>query len=429
MQIQNSPNIKRVVWALGVSVTVVLAFWAGFAVGRPQNLMAAQNGENASGTVASITGVGSSPPSDLKLGTDFKEFWDLWKKLKDNFYVKPLDEQKMMYGAMKGLAESLDDPYTVFLEPTTANEFSQALQGKFEGIGAEIGIKDEQLQVISPLPDSPAEKAGLLAGDFILKIDGTDTTGMPVEKAVSLIRGDKGTEVVLTVGRYKTEKDSKGKEIKTPLTEEIKITRDVIVVKSVNVKYREDGIAVISISSFNQDTSDLMAKAADEVTSKGVKGIILDLRNDPGGYLESAISVAGEWAGSQVVVKERRQGQVVDQYHGTASGILRQIPTVVLVNGGSASASEIVAGALQDYAIAKLVGTKTYGKGSVQDYMDFADGSAVKITIAQWLTPHGRLIDKLGIDPDVVVEMTDEDYHANRDPQLDKAVELLTTKK
>ncbi|MDQ7814855.1 MAG: S41 family peptidase [Patescibacteria group bacterium] len=429
MQLQNNSSVKRVVWALGVSVTVVLAFWAGFAVGRPQNLMAAQDGAAVSGTVASISGVGSVPPGDLQLGTDFKQFWDLWKKLKDNYYKKPLDERKMMYGAMKGLADSLEDPYTVFLEPITANEFSQSLQGKFEGIGAEIGIKDDQLQVISPLPDTPAEKAGLKAGDFILKIDSEDTTGMPVEKAVSLIRGDKGTEVVLTVGRYKVEKDSKGNEKKTPYTEEIKIVRDVIVVKSVRVEYRDDGIAVIEISSFNQDTSGLMEQAADEVTAKGVKGIILDLRNNPGGYLESSISVAGEWAGNQVVVKERRQGKVVDQYHGTASGLLRQLPTVVLVNEGSASASEIVAGALQDYALAKLVGTKTYGKGSVQDYMDFADGSAVKITIAEWLTPHGRLIDKLGIDPDFVVEMTQEDYHADRDPQLDKAVELLTAQK
>jgi carboxyl-terminal processing protease len=330
---------------------------------------------------------------------------------------------------MSGLASSLGDPYTVFFEPKTAKEFNESLAGKFEGIGAEIGIKNDQLQIIAPLPEMPAEKAGLRAGDFILKIDETDTVGMSVEKAVSLIRGPKGTEVALTIGRYKTETDKDGKETKAPETLEVKITRDTIVVRSVRSKYLDEHrLAHIEISNFNQDTAQEFSKAINDALNREVKGIILDLRNDPGGYLDRAISIAGEWTGDMVVVKERRQGKIVDEFHGTASGRLKNFPTVVLVNEGSASASEIVAGALQDYQLAKIVGKTTFGKGSVQDYQEFPDKSSIKMTIAEWVTPLERSIDKKGIVPDIEIDRTIEDYNANRDPQLDKAIELLTGK-
>jgi carboxyl-terminal processing protease len=373
-----------------------------------------------------VQGIGSNPPKGDAKNVNFKEFWDLWELMQTKYYKQPIDEQKMLYGAMQGLASSAEDPYTVFFEPKVAEAFSDSLNGKFEGIGAEIGIKDDQLQVIAPLPESPAEKAGVLAGDAILQINGTSTDAMTVDQAVSHIRGDKGTKVTLTLGRFTITKGKDGKEKKEPKTVDITIERDTIVVKSVKVTYPKDGIAMIAVSNFNSDTADLFAKAVDEVTAKNVKGIILDLRNDPGGFLDRATAVAGEWVGDQPVVSERRQGKIVDEFRGTGSGKLHGIPTIVLVNEGSASASEIVAGALQDYGEAKLVGKKTFGKGSVQDYTELENGAAVKITVAEWLTPKGRSINKIGIDPDVVVDRTEEDYHADRDPQLQKAIDLLT---
>ena len=416
-------------WMLALCACSLGCLIAGMAIGRPSDSLAAGSNLNQVKSTSTITGVGSAVPEDISKELDFKQFWDLWRQVKERYYKQPLDEKKMMYGAMQGMVASLEDPYTTFFEPKSATEFSQSLQGKFEGIGAEIGIKDEQLQVIAPLPDSPAEKAGIRSGDAILKIDGTETAGMTVEKAVSLIRGDKGTKVTLTLGRFHTEKDKAGKEKQVPETVEIGIVRDVIVVKSVRVKYKDD-VAIIEISHFNQDTDAGFTKAVDEVLSKtNLKGIILDLRNDPGGYLDRSISVASEWVGENIVVTERRQGKIVDEYRGVRKARLNTIPTIVLVNQGSASASEIVAGALQDYGVARLVGMKTFGKGSVQDYSEFPDKSAVKITIAEWLTPKGRSINKTGIEPDVTVDRTAEDYHADRDPQLDKAIELITGKK
>lgn len=425
MQTSNNNRLRTALVGFGFVLAVGASFAAGWLISKPYGSMAA-GFSSASGTsMATLIGVGTNPPADVMAPADFKQFWELWRRLRDQYYQQPVDEEKMFQGAMQGLAASLGDPYTVYFDPKTATQFQDSLQGKFEGIGAEIGIKDDLLQIIAPLPDNPAEKVGLKAGDLIVKIDNTDTAGMSVEQAVSLIRGKKGTSVNLTIGRYKTETDAKGKEKKTPYTQEFVIVRDVIVVKSVKTKYLDDDIALVEITSFNQDTGTLFTKAVDEILTKNVKGLIIDLRNDPGGYLDRAISVAGEWAGDQVVVKERRQGKIVDEYHGTANGRLKDMPTIVLVNQGSASASEIVAGCLQDYGLAKILGTTSFGKGSVQDYSEFPDKSSVKITIAEWLTPKERSINKIGIEPDVKVEITDEDYNANRDPQLDKAVELL----
>ncbi len=423
----SSPSKPQVAsWIIALLVCSVLSFAIGTWAAKPVAELTQPLFSPTSSTT--VSDIGSMPPAGLvdKPG-DFKQFWELWKQLKSRYYKQPLDEKKMMYGAMTGLVSSLEDPYTVFFEPKTATEFTQSLQGKFEGIGAEIGIKDNQLQVIAPLPDSPAQRAGLRAGDAILKIDAKDTTDMAVDKAVSLIRGAKGTTVVLSIGRVKVEKDAKGKEKTTPNAQDISIVRDTIVVKSVTVKYR-DGIAVLEVSHFNQDTQELFSKAVEEILTKDVKGLVLDLRNDPGGYLDRAIDMVSEWTGDAVVVSERRQGKIVEEYHGTHTARLANMPTMILINQGSASASEIVAGALQDANKGKLIGMKSFGKGSVQDYTELPDHSAVKITIAEWLTPKGRSINKIGIQPDIQIDRTEDDYHANRDPQLDKAIELLTGK-
>jgi carboxyl-terminal processing protease len=428
MQEQENHPSRSPARHIAVIFAVVLAFFIGFISGRPGKGTASVIGGSTSGTPQIVTGIGSVAPADIKAPVDFKEFWDLWRQLKERYHKQPVDDAKLFYGAMTGMAAALGDPYTTFFEPTTAQEFSQSLQGKFEGIGAEIGIKDDQLQIIAPLPGTPADKAGLRSGDMILQIDKVDTYAMSVDRAVSLIRGTKGTTVNLLIGRIKLEKDSKGRDKKTLVTTDTPIIRNLIEVKSVNVKYLPDNLAVIKINHFNQDTSDLFNKAVDDVLAKDVKGVILDLRNDPGGYLDKATDVASAWVGDQVVVSEQQQDKITDRYHGTGTAKLKGIPTVVLVNQGSASASEIVAGALQDYKDATLVGMKTFGKGSVQDYNEFPDKSSVKITIAEWLTPNGRSIDKVGIQPDVQVDKTQDDYNANRDPQLDKAVEILTGK-
>lgn len=400
-------------WILVVLIVAVGAYAAGLYRGAAR----ATSGTGSSALSVLVRGVGSQPPSTISATIDFQQFWDLWNLLEDRFYKQPLDQQAMLYGAMSGLAASLGDPYTVFFDPTVAEEFGKSLEGKFEGIGAEIGIRANQLQIIAPLPETPAAKAGLLPGDAILMIDATSTEGMSVDRAVSFIRGPKGSTVKLTIGRA-TDKTSK--------TFEVSIVRDTIVVKSVRAEFLPNGIAVIEISHFNTDTNGEFSRAVDEVLAKDAKGLILDLRSNPGGFLDSATTVAGDWVGDRVVVIERRQGKTVDEYRGSGAARLRGMPTVVLVDEGSASASEIVAGALQDYGAATLVGTATFGKGSVQDYTELANGTAVKITVAEWLTPKGRFINDVGIEPDVVVERTVEDINAQRDPQRDKAVELLT---
>ena len=375
---------------------------------------------SASSTLANgdVKGIGQMPSKvAVDQDVEFRQFWEVWQTLKSKYYQQPIKDKTLFYGAMSGLASSLGDPYTMYFEPKLADEFQQALSGKFEGIGAELSLKDEVLTIIAPLPETPAEKAGIRAGDLIAKIDGTDTTGMSVEKAVSLIRGTKGTKVVLTL--FRPTEAKKG-------TFDVTIIRDEIQVKSVITSYTKENIAKIEITHFNEDTEAGFNAAVEDVLKKKPKGLIIDLRNNPGGFLDTSLFVAGEWVGDDVVVKERRQGQIFAELRGTGHARLANIPTVVLVNQGSASASEIVAGALQDHKKAVILGMKTFGKGSVQDYQNFKDGSGIKITIAEWLTPNERTINKTGLEPDVQVDRTAEDYEKQRDPQLERAIGILT---
>ncbi len=359
----------------------------------------------------------TSPTSGER--ADLATFWQLWSILQDHYYQQPVKNEALLQGAMAGLAQSLNDPYTTYFNPKTAKEFQQSLESKVEGIGVEIDVRNGQLQIISPLPNSPAEKNGILAGDLIFKIDGKNTTEMNAEQARSLIRGPKGTKVTLLMSHV-------GQKA---MPYEVEITREEVHYQSVEGKKLPGQIAYIKIASFNEDTPADFTATLNNLLKQSPKGIVLDLRNDPGGYVDTALQITGEWVGDQPVVKEWRQGKMLDQLIGSGSGRLHGTPTIILVNQGSASASEIVAGALQDYGEATVVGSKTFGKGSVQEYDQLQDGSAIKVTIAEWSTPRDRFIDKKGIEPDITVERTPEDYTLNHDPQLEKALELLKQEK
>lgn len=346
---------------------------------------------------------------------DFGEFWKVWDTINNKFDGN-FDTKKMFYGAISGMVQATGDPYTEFFDPDQAKSFESDLSGSFSGIGAEIGIKNNRLTVISPVPGSPAEKAGLRTGDLINKINGESTTNMPIDTAVSKIRGQAGTEVTLTIERNGKEQD-------------YKIKREQIDVKS--VKYNiENGILKITVSRFDQDTASLIQEAEDAGISKNVHGVVLDLRNNPGGLLDSAIDVSSEFIQRGVIVTERDVKHNKNQTF-TASGNGKmtdqnKYPLIVLVNNGSASASEMVAGAIQDNGRGQLVGEKTFGKGSVQEVEKLPDGSELKVTVAHWFTPKGVNISKEGLTPNIQVPLTDADFNAGKDPQMDKALELLS---
>lgn len=349
---------------------------------------------------------------------DYSLLWQTIKLVKDKYVDKPIDEKKMMYGAVKGAVQSLGDPHSVFLDPAENKRFRSDLAGNFDGIGAEIATKDGNLTVVAPLKGSPAERAGIRPLDLIVKIDGQESLDMPVEEAVTRIRGPKGTQVKLTIMH-------KGEEA----TVDIIITRENIKIESVKSELKTVNgkkIAYINLTRFGPDAKQAFTEAVNKLVKPDTSGIILDLRNDPGGLLDGAIDIGSFWLKQdQVVLKEVDAQKNESLYYSRGPGQLAKYKTVVLINGGSASASEIVAGALQDYKLATLVGEKSFGKGSVQDLVDMAGGSALKITIAKWLTPNGKSINKQGIEPDIKVEMKPDDYKNQKDPQLDRALEMF----
>jgi len=384
-----------------------------------------------------IRAISKEPPPDVTT-VDFSQFWIVWQKLQAGYYDKTkLDPQKMLNGAISGMVQSLGDPFTLYLPPTQNDNFKQGLAGQFSGIGAELGTKDKDIIVISPLDGSPAQKEGIKAGDLILKVDNESTIGWTLSQAVEKIRGPKDTFVALTV-LHRNEKDSK----------EIKIKRDIITVKSVtgyvkkikdveniseNLKnialVRQDAsFAYIRLSQFGDSTNKDWVALIDKLNSqkqnaRDFKGIVLDLRNNPGGYLTDAVFIASEFLpkGSNVVLEEG--GSFERRSLGVSrSGKFLSIPVVVLINKGSASASEIVAGALRDQNRAKLVGETSFGKGTIQQAEDFGNGSGIHITVARWLTPNGVWVNEKGLEPDTSVPLTPKD---KTDVQLEKAIEEL----
>jgi carboxyl-terminal processing protease len=361
-------------------------------------------GTRSEAVIASLGG--SSNPSQL----DFSSLNDIYDVLREKYDGK-LDSQALIDGAKHGLVEATGDPYTAYFTAKEAKEFESELEGSFEGIGAELGKREDRLVVISTLDDSPAKSAGLMANDVIIKVNGEEAAGWTTEQAVSKIRGEKGTTVKLTVFR--------GEELK-----DFSITRQAITNPSVKSEITPDNVGILRISRFgDNDTVSLSRKAAEEFKARGVKAVILDLRGNGGGYINTAQAVASLWLQDKIVVTERgTNGEQTLRAENDAP--LLGIKTIVLVDGGSASASEIVAGALSDHGAATLVGEKTFGKGSAQIIQDVAGGGQLKITVAKWYTPNGKNITKDGIKPGVEVKLTAEDINASRDPQKDKALEL-----
>ena len=358
---------------------------------------------------------------------DYGLLWDAIAKLKTNHIDKPTNDEKILYGAVRGAVESVGDPYTTFFTPDELKSFETDLAGTFSGIGAEIGKQDGAILIIAPLDGTPAKSAGLLAKDIITKVDGEDTAGWSTEEAVKHIRGQKGTEVKLTI--YRAGRND---------TFEVAIKRDDIVLKSVKWEIKTtkgtDGkdkkVGVVKLTRFGDDTSGLFSSAVQDLKAKGVDGLVLDLRNDPGGYLETAVDVASYWVeADKVVVTEAHSDGKNIEYKSKGYGKLFGVPTITLINGGSASASEILSGALHDYNLTKLVGEKSFGKGSVQTVLGLDGGSALKVTIAKWLTPSGHNINKEGINPDIAVKLSEDDIKNNKDPQLDKALEEVSNSK
>ncbi len=342
---------------------------------------------------------------------DFSTFWTAWE-LVTKKYVGEYDVQKMVYGAIKGMVESLGDPYSEFMEPDDNKILMEDLSGEIQGIGAEITEKDGKIIIISPLTGSPAEKSGLKAKDEILEVDSESTVGMDLYTAISKIRGKAGTEVTLLVKREGTDQPIK-----------IVIKRARITIKSVEYEMLDNNIGYIKISQFGEDTSALTQDAARDFASQKPKSIILDMRGNPGGYLDAAVDVSSLFMERGVVVKEKYRNEKIEDLNTTLAGILKDYKIIVMVDEGSASASEIVAGALKDSRDALIVGKTTFGKGSVQVLEDLSNNSSLRITVANWLTPKGDTIDKEGISPDIEVDLTLEDENNNIDPQLDKAIE------
>ena len=350
---------------------------------------------------------------------DFSLFWQVLKKIEEEYVdSQKIDYQKILYGAISGMTESLGDPYTVFMEPQKTKDFVESVEsgGSFEGVGMELGIKNETLTVVAPLEGTPAARAGIKAGDKILRIDDTPTNNLLVEEAVSLIRGKKGTKVVLTISR---------KGFSEP--KEITLIRETIQVPIVKWELKNDNIAYIKIYQFTGNLPNKFQDIASAILESKSQKIILDLRNNPGGYLEVAADVASWFLprGEVVAIEDFGKEDTQKKYRSDGYKGFQDFSVVVLINKGSASASEIVAGALRDIKNIKLVGETSFGKGSVQSLERFKDDSSLKITIAKWLTPSGISISDEGLKPDIEIELTDEDYDADRDPQLDKAIELL----
>lgn len=401
-----------------LSIIVVLflatcAFTGGIAVGWsiPRNI--ARNLPLPVPIPQEITSEDTGTPSEL--GELFQPFWYAWQLVHQNYVDQPVDDTVLMQGAIRGMLEALGDSHTSYMNPEEYRQANTPLEGEYEGIGAWVDITGEYLKIISPMPDSPAEKAGLKAEDQIVAIDGEDMTGIDGNLVLRRVLGPAGSDVTLTIYRPNTEE-----------TFDVTITRAKIVIPSVESKMLEDGIAYVQILTFGESTDRDLRQQLSDLMAQNPKGLILDLRNNGGGYLYTAVAVVSQFIEEGPVLYEVYGDGTRDTYESLGNGLATKIPLIVLVNEGTASASEITAGAIQDYKRGILVGVTTFGKGSVQTWQELGtEQGAVRITIARWLTPKERQIHGIGLIPDVEVQITEEDIAAERDPQLEKAIELL----
>ena len=384
---------QQLSWFLTLVIVAIVSFVAG---ARSDALFA---------NVSSVFGVRTSNKT-----IDLSSVQKTYQELIANYDGK-LDTQKLIYGANRGLVEAAGDPHTAYMDPDETKEFDKSLSGQIGGgIGAEIGLRNNKPTIIKPLENSPAQKAGIKAGEAIVKVNDEASSDWSVEKVVSKIRGEVGTSVKLTL-------------LSDGQTREVSVVRQNIV--SPAVESEIDGeIGILKVNRFGDDTVSLARKYASEFVEKGVKKVILDLRNNPGGTVGAAQGLLGVWLDNQIAMTERRGSEIVKTLRTTGTPILGNMKTVVLINGNSASASEITAGALREYGKATLVGQKSYGKGSVQIVLGLPGGSQMKVTEARWYTPKGKNIDKTGIEPDIKVDLSSDDINNNVDPQMDKAKSL-----
>jgi len=406
MNFSEKPLIKKYSTFVGIIILAALLLGGSYYFGYNRG---ASNPEIF--RVEGITNIG-----DDEVKADLGIFWEAWKKLKE-LHLKgdQIQDQDFIYGAIDGLAGAFDDPNTIFLRPDDSKKFEQDISGSFGGIGAEIGLKDEQLIIVAPLKKSPAERIGLTSGDKILKIDDFDTTGITVNEAVKKIRGQIGTKVALNILRdgWNVPRD-------------FSITREEIVVPTLDWEIKDNRLFYIKLHSFNEKAVLAFYEAGVNALVNRTRGIILDLRNNPGGFLHIAINLAGWFLDKgKVVVTEDFRTMPDDVFRANGNGAFKDLPVVILVNQGSASASEILAGALKDHRGVKLIGEETFGKGTVQELQGLRDSSTLKITVANWVLPSGLVIEKNGLKPDYEVKLTEEDIENKRDPQLEKAIEVL----
>ncbi len=372
------------------------------------------------GTFSGGVLIGRMIPAQTKEETSeldrlFEPFWETWQYVQEGFINQPVDDNKLMQGAIKGMLESLDEKHTSYMDPEEYKEINAPLDGSYEGIGAYVDVSGEWLTIISPMPDSPAEEKGLRPGDEVIKVNGEDVSGIDPAIVLRSVKGPAGTDVTLTIRRPETNEEL-----------EFTITRQEIKLESVVGEMLEENIAYVYVSTFGNNTADELRKTLKTLLEQNPDGLILDLRYNSGGYVDAAVDVMSEFIAEGVVLIEQEGSGEETTYEAKPGGLATTIPLVVLVNEGTASAAEITAGAIQDYERGILVGTTTYGKGSVQAFIPLKnDQGAVRITIAKWLTPKGRLINEIGLTPDVEVILTDADIEAEIDAQLEKAIEIL----
>ncbi len=417
-------------------LAIVLVFASGIAVGYfgPQLLGV---GSNVSGpmncppcaeatlssdgdSAATITECPECPYADPSGSTPadqealFAPFWETWDLIHENYVDQPLNDLELMRGAISGMLAALGDPHTTYMTPDEFQQANESLEGEYEGIGAWVDVTGDYVIIVSAMKGSPAYEAGLKPNDTVIAVDGEDMTGIPGDLVLQRILGPAGTDVTLTIQRGETD----------PF--EVTITREHIVVPTVDYEMLDNDIGYVALYTYGDNSTEQLRAALQDLLSQDPVGLIFDLRDNGGGYLNTAIEVVSQFIGDGVVMYEQYGDGETYSYEALPGGLATDIPLVVLVNGGTASASEITAGAIQDYDRAPLVGVTTYGKGSVQNWTALAnEAGGVRITIARWLTPDGRQISEVGLTPDYIVEMTEDDYAQGLDPQLDKAVEVL----